>query len=876
MEYHMFLEEFRRNPGSIWIMKPVARSQGKGIFLFRRLKDIEAWKRGRIPNYVTKSEGNTDVDAKELPEHYVVSRYIDNPYLIGGRKFDLRVYVLVTSFQPLKAWVYRDGFARLSNVGFSMESIDDQYVHLTNVAIQKTAPDYDAMKGCKWSICRLRRYLLAKHGFEKVIKLFREIDTIFIVSLLSVQKAMISDKHCFELYGYDILVDNALKPWLLEINASPSLTASSNEDYALKVRLLGDTLNVVDMEGRLNGDERRVGDFDCVWDGGPVAPVCNASKRFLSELHDVSNSALSTSLQFSHQLFKLFPNSARLVVCLRASEKMSGEIVSPTVVMAEYACNLEKKQRNLLKRKARLESYKETLRNGGSLTSDQEKAVAEYDSVCQQVDALKETTDVITEMQAKVDRVVKENETRMVALREKYTIDTFRKLCPILELLSKLQLPAVKAAITKASSPNQMRVLESASKVFTLRPPIGFKMDEMDSSNIFKRPAEYLFKLANGVEAPVICKSGKARSATFAELRQICLDLLSNEFVRSALISPFGEIRKDKTVSEHPKSSEADQSARSKAASVCNAEPAAVSENSPSSAGAFLPAEAILNSVIDPLKTSFNFLQASQVTSLRLSGDQSAMHSFSQTVQPLSSVSKEQLGGVSTTSQAHAASAHRIDDGERKLVTESVSCSQKSQMEGVSMSKVAETMPPPPELTNAEKSKPKQKSNRTVNGASQQPEPPQSQPTSLQAVMDAELAQQQATKYTVGGTKSWADCVRGTQAPQVPELIKTPTHPPQQSPSGQNGHRDHQPLRGKLAHLREPRDHRPARPPFNEGEANGGRSGPRGGFRGGGRGRGNGGIQFRGGRSRGARGSFYPRGGFDAQARRQAPVEAAS
>lgn len=166
-----------------------------------------------------------------------------------------------------------------------------------------------------------------------------------------------------------------------------------------------------------------------------------------------------------------------------------------------------------------MESYKETLRNGGYLTSDQEKAVAEYDSVCQQVDALKETTDVITEMQVKVDLVVKENEARMVALREKYTIDTFRKIGPILELLSKLQLPAVKAAISKASSPNQFKVLESASKMLSFRPPVGFKIDEMDSSNLFRRPAEYLFKLANGAQVPVNGKTGKSRSTTFAELR---------------------------------------------------------------------------------------------------------------------------------------------------------------------------------------------------------------------------------------------------------------------------------------------------------------------------------------------------------------------
>uniref|UniRef100_A0A3Q3ASS3 Tubulin--tyrosine ligase-like protein 9 n=1 Tax=Kryptolebias marmoratus TaxID=37003 RepID=A0A3Q3ASS3_KRYMA len=235
-EYHLFVEEFNRSPGSTWIMKPDS----------------------------SRSEEQKDV------ENYVAQRYIENPYLINGRKFDLRVYVLVTSYVPLKVWLYRDGFARFSSTRFSLTTIDDKYMHLTNVSVQKTAPDYNPEKGCKWQMQQLRRYLTAKHGREMIETLFKEMDNIFVRSLQSVQKVIINDKHCIELYGYDILLDQNLKPWLIEVNASPSHTHSSQEDYDMKYRLLEDTLNVVDMEGRLTGKEKRVGGYDLMWNNGPV------------------------------------------------------------------------------------------------------------------------------------------------------------------------------------------------------------------------------------------------------------------------------------------------------------------------------------------------------------------------------------------------------------------------------------------------------------------------------------------------------------------------------------------------------------------------------------------------------------------------------
>uniref|UniRef100_A0A915D8R1 Tubulin--tyrosine ligase-like protein 9 n=1 Tax=Ditylenchus dipsaci TaxID=166011 RepID=A0A915D8R1_9BILA len=251
LEYHLFVEEFRKYPpDTVWIMKPVAGAQGKGIFLFRKLKDITEWKK--------KDKKSTDTETQP----YVVQSYIHNPYLIGGKKFDIRLYVLVTSFRPLNVWIHREGFARFSHSRYSLESVEDAYVHLTNVAIAKSASDYDPEIGLKWSLDKLKRYTCAIHGLETVEKLLCSIGWIIIHSLRSVQSLIIQDSHCFELYGYDVLLDDELKPWLLEVNASPSLTPSSQEDLELKCRVLNHMLDVLDLEKLRSGNELTVGGFD--------------------------------------------------------------------------------------------------------------------------------------------------------------------------------------------------------------------------------------------------------------------------------------------------------------------------------------------------------------------------------------------------------------------------------------------------------------------------------------------------------------------------------------------------------------------------------------------------------------------------------------
>ncbi|CAD5225891.1 unnamed protein product [Bursaphelenchus okinawaensis] len=263
LEYHIFVEEFKKYPpDTIWIMKPVSGAQGRGIFLFKKLKEIQEWKKLFYATlcYEAQKGGKSDADTQP----YVVQSYIHKPYLIGGKKFDVRLYVLVTSFRPLNAWVHREGFSRFSHSQYSLESVEDAYVHLTNVAISKSASDYDPEKGLKWSLDKLFRYIEARHGAETVDQLIENIGNVIIMSLKSVQGIIIQDSHCFELYGYDILIDEDLKPWLLEVNASPSLTPSSQEDFELKFRVLNHLLDVLDMEKTRTDQDLTVGGFDCL------------------------------------------------------------------------------------------------------------------------------------------------------------------------------------------------------------------------------------------------------------------------------------------------------------------------------------------------------------------------------------------------------------------------------------------------------------------------------------------------------------------------------------------------------------------------------------------------------------------------------------
>ncbi|KAJ3215451.1 putative tubulin polyglutamylase ttll1 [Dinochytrium kinnereticum] len=139
------------------------------------------------------------------------------------------------------------GFARFCAVKYTSDvgELDNSFMHLTNVSIQKYGEDYNENNGGKWTLKNLLLYLSATRGRQTTTRLIDDIDSIFVHSLKAVQQLMTNDRHCFECYGYDIIVDEGLRPWLVEVNASPSLTATTHSDRVMKHNLINDILSIV-------------------------------------------------------------------------------------------------------------------------------------------------------------------------------------------------------------------------------------------------------------------------------------------------------------------------------------------------------------------------------------------------------------------------------------------------------------------------------------------------------------------------------------------------------------------------------------------------------------------------------------------------------
>ncbi|NXL30201.1 TTLL4 polyglutamylase, partial [Glaucidium brasilianum] len=217
-----------------WIVKPPASARGIGIQV------IHKW--SQLP--------------KRRP--LLVQRYLQKPYLIGGKKFDLRIYVYVTCYDPLRVYLFKDGLVRFASCKYSssMKSLSNKFVHLTNYSVNKKNTEYKsnsdetACQGHKWALKALWSYLTQKGVNSEAI--WEKIKDIVIKTIIasepyvnSLVKMYVRRPYCcHELFGFDIMLDENLKPWILEVNISPSLHSNSPLDVSIKGQMIRDLLNL--------------------------------------------------------------------------------------------------------------------------------------------------------------------------------------------------------------------------------------------------------------------------------------------------------------------------------------------------------------------------------------------------------------------------------------------------------------------------------------------------------------------------------------------------------------------------------------------------------------------------------------------------------
>ncbi|OUM70388.1 hypothetical protein PIROE2DRAFT_56863 [Piromyces sp. E2] len=221
---------YKVSKDNLWLVKPKGLSRGRNIFVLREIEDIK--------------------------RNDIVTKYISNPLLIHHRKFDLRLYLLVTGHDPLKAYLFREGLVRLSSDPFDLdlEDLDNLFKHLTNTSINKNNTKGYSYDDLVLSIEYARDYLEKTYHVDFSV-IWEQIKDMSVKTLLSMnhvelaeeKKFKLASTNLFKIYGVDIMIDSNFKPWLIEFNHLPDfgIYKSKRDAKKTKYQLMYDIFNII-------------------------------------------------------------------------------------------------------------------------------------------------------------------------------------------------------------------------------------------------------------------------------------------------------------------------------------------------------------------------------------------------------------------------------------------------------------------------------------------------------------------------------------------------------------------------------------------------------------------------------------------------------
>jgi len=237
MEILKHLEKYRpqfcmEGQRNAWIVKPGGKSRGRGIRCFNSLKTILEYCRG--------AEGGES--------QWVAQKYIERPLIVCRRKFDIRQYVLVTSWNPCCVWFYSKCYIRFCTEDFSLGNLSNRYMHLSNQSVQKHCKRKPSIPipGNMWTSEQFEEHLTERTGdADTWQKLQKGLERISVASLKCVQETVEHRNGSMELFGYDFMVDADMMPWLIEVNCSPTMEHSSAVTTAICKDVMEDISKVV-------------------------------------------------------------------------------------------------------------------------------------------------------------------------------------------------------------------------------------------------------------------------------------------------------------------------------------------------------------------------------------------------------------------------------------------------------------------------------------------------------------------------------------------------------------------------------------------------------------------------------------------------------
>lgn len=187
---------------NVWVVKPGSNSKGSGVECMHTLPEL--------------------LHHCDTMPNRVIQKYIEKPLLLfSGRKFDIRQWVLVRSISPLRIFLFSDCYLRLCNEMYDLGDLKTRERHISNWQVNKHGKN--VIDGACVSLPDFKSELLEITGSETFWedRLLPQLQDIVVQTLRAAEGKLTPRQDSFELYGFDLMVDEAMHLWLLEVNLSP-------------------------------------------------------------------------------------------------------------------------------------------------------------------------------------------------------------------------------------------------------------------------------------------------------------------------------------------------------------------------------------------------------------------------------------------------------------------------------------------------------------------------------------------------------------------------------------------------------------------------------------------------------------------------------